>query len=100
MSVTNIDSALAEVHRLLDPGFAIRPSDRTIPDRLKGIIDKPMAISLRDVAVRDVLDEIVRQNGNASWRAVYADASGAYPQLLLEILGFDGWGVQMPAHIK
>jgi hypothetical protein len=31
---------------------------------------------------------------------VYADASGAYPQLLLEILGFDGWGVQMPAHIK
>jgi hypothetical protein len=100
MSVTNVDSALAEVHRLLDPGFAIRPSDRTIPDRLKGIIDKPMAISLRDVAVRDVLDEIVRQNGNASWRAVYADASGAYPQLLLEILGFDGWGVQMPAHIK
>ena len=99
-SLANVDEALAAVHRLLDPSYTFRGSQASPPDRLKAFLDKPMTLALQHVTVRDVLDEIVRQNGDASWEATYADATGAYPRLTLDLVGFDGWSVGMPAHIR
>jgi hypothetical protein len=47
--------------------------------------DRPVELSMRNVTIRQVLDEIVRQHGAISWSVRYVEANGVYPELMLSL---------------
>jgi hypothetical protein len=47
--------------------------------------DRPIAISLRNATIRQILDEIVRQHGGIAWAVRYVEANGLYPELMLTL---------------
>ena len=50
----------------------------------------PISINLSNVTVREILDEIVRQFGDAAWFATYVNANGTYPEIQFKIAS-DRW---------
>jgi len=55
---------------------------------------------MRDVTVRQLMNELAREHGEMSWIAEYSDDGGSYRGVTLYFRGFDGWVVTMPARIR
>jgi hypothetical protein len=51
---------------------------------------QPVELHLRDVTVRQILDEIVRQHGAVQWGVRYIEANGLYPEMILTLAGDTG----------
>jgi hypothetical protein len=101
IDVATADGALAAVHRLFDARYAA-PTLRTsthMPYGVRPFFNKHIALSMRNTTVREILDEIVRQYGDASWVAQYVDAGGGYAGMTLRLIGFDKWQASASARI-
>jgi len=71
------------------PGIGVTPPSTPMPPGVSALADRMKAsitLSMTDVTIRDVLDEIARQSGTMSWSV---DHRGA--QATLTFSGFDGW---------
>src|SRR5262249_42201001 len=44
-------------------------------------------VNMSNVSVREILDEIVRQFGDADWFATYVNANGTYPEIQFRFAG-------------
>jgi hypothetical protein len=98
-SGTNVMEVLFDVHRLFNKSYASRPYQaKHMPERVRAFVNRPIAVSMTNVTVRSILNEIARQHGQMSWVAEYADAKGEYPGLKLSFVGFDSWTVSATAN--
>ncbi len=97
---SSVAAALAVVHGIFDAAYVFRGAGSTAPDRFKDIMNKPTTIALQTVWARDVLDEIVLQNGGSAWPRGTETPQPGTPASSSSFRGFDGWNVQMPAQIR
>jgi hypothetical protein len=53
------------VHRLFDPAYATRPQTppQHMPEPIRALVEKPVAVSLTSASARSILNAIVRQHG-------------------------------------
>jgi hypothetical protein len=51
------------------------------------VMGRPISVNLSNVTVREILDDIVRQYGDAVWSVTYISANGTYPQFNLRLAG-------------
>jgi hypothetical protein len=70
-------------------GPIVAPSSDALRERLATSI----TISLTDVTIREVLDEIARQHGRLMWSVEHRQSGGAPAGLTLTFAGFDGWSI-------
>ena len=49
------------------------------------VMGRPISVNLSNVTVREILDEIVRQYGDAAWCVTYISANGTYPEIQLRL---------------
>jgi len=92
-SFETVREALARVHHVFDPGHAIKRSEKGShePERLRPLISRPISVSLTATTVREILNQLVAAHGAMSWVAEYSDVSGAYRDIRISFVGFDGW---------
>jgi hypothetical protein len=97
----NVNEALAAVHRLFDPTFP--PRADAFPNanaETRAALTKVFSVSLTNVTVREILDEMAHQHGSLSWQAQYRDTAGGYPGMVLRFTGPPAWGVSMSAVVR
>ena len=58
-------------------------ANRTTMSPTAGALERPLSLKLRNVSVRQILDEIARAHGTLSWSVQYIDAHGTYPEFEL-----------------
>ncbi len=51
------------------------------------VIGHPISVNMSNVTVREILDEMVRQFGDAGWFATYVNANGTYPEIQFHFAG-------------
>jgi hypothetical protein len=88
---------------LMDPGVAARmdqPAGRpptTVTMSVGGLIgpsspnDRLVTLRMKDVTVRQILDEIARQHGGINWAVRYLETNGLYPEMMFTLSG-DSFG--------
>jgi hypothetical protein len=55
-------------------------ANRTTMSPAAGALERPLSLKLRNVSVRQILDEIARAHGTLSWSVQYTDAHGTFPE--------------------
>ena len=98
VSASGALDALHIVQRLLDPtasgrSASIPPSKA--PATVKPFVEKPITVSVSNVTVRELLDQIATDHGSMSWVAEYQDVAGSMKGLKLSFVGFDKWTVSV-----
>jgi hypothetical protein len=101
ISRANLIELLVDVQRLFDETYGRRPqSPKHMPARVRPSIERPVSLSMTNVSVRAILNEIMRQHGRMSWLAEYADPAGGHRGLKLSFVGFDNWTVSATARTR
>ena len=97
-SRSQVMDLLFDVQRIFDAAYPkqSRPPQHA-PARLRTVLQKPISITMANVSVRSILNEIVRLHGAMSWVADYQDPAGSTKGLRLSFVGFDNWSVSAPA---
>ena len=99
LSETGVWDVLFAVHRVFDPAFKGHvPASRVNPSiteerqrRREAELARPISMTLSDVTVRHVLNEVVRTHGDIYWRVQYVGSPASSSNLLINLNGFDGW---------
>jgi hypothetical protein len=82
--------AFVDARRFESPRGATPAQARRLADTLNARLQRTIVLSLANVTIRDILDEIARQHGAMSWFVDQrAGASGVPLSLLFS--GHDGW---------
>lgn len=95
VSDVTMAEALAQIHRLYDPGFPNARSEVNVQG-----MEKRVGWTGHDVTVRKVLDGLALAYGHSSWVARFTDSSGSYDGLRLSFYDFDGRGVHVSARSR
>jgi hypothetical protein len=96
--LARFDEIFDLVRSLMDPSWQ-RPGTTVVigpvsPDERSR--NRPVDLNLRNVTVRQILDEIARQHGGLSWSVRYIEANGLYPEMMLTLsTGSGGTGTSI-----
>ena len=60
-------------------------ANRTTMSPTAGALERPLSLKLRNVSVRQILDEMAKAHGTLSWSVQYIDAHGTYPEFELRL---------------
>ena len=91
-STANLMDTLFDVLRIFDPKQPVKSrTPRRMPDHVRPFVERATHISLAQVSVHTILNEIARNHGGMSWLVEYASVTGAPAGMKLTFVGFDKW---------
>lgn len=95
LRAASTQEAIYAFERLYDSSYPQPPALRVMPDRVRQLTQRGFSVD-RPVAIgRDILDDLILQQGAASWFAEYLNASGQ-GGFGLRFIGFDRWSLAAP----